>query len=120
MNATTVNFLKVRNNVDFKQAFTIKSKVGDDAPVAVDLSSATIFMKIRPALGGAAVVSLSVGSGITKTDAAAGKITVLIDSEVMETITPGKYLYDLVIVRSGVSEIVAEGYMKIKSGVTDL
>lgn len=118
MSATTVNFLSVKNNVDFYRTLTIKSKVGEAAPAAIDLTSATIFMQIKPALGGAAVVSLSVGDGITKTDPANGKISILIDSEEMKTIEPGKYIYDLVIVRSGLSEIVMQGYMKIKSGAT--
>lgn len=116
----TVNFLKVRNNVDFYRTFTLKSKDELDAVAPINLSSATLFMKLKPALGGAAVVSLAVGSGITKTDAANGKISVLIDSAVMTTITPGKYNYDLVLVRAGLSETVMEGYMKIKSGATDL
>lgn len=120
MSSTIVNFLKVKNNVDFLRTFTIKSKEGEDAAVATDLTSATIFMQIKPSLGGEAVVSLSVGSGITKTDPANGKIRVLIDSAVMETVEPGKYNYDIVIVRSGISEIVCEGYMKVKSGATEL
>lgn len=120
MSATIVNFLNVRNNVDFSRTFTIKSKDGDAAAVAIDLDSATLFMQIKPSLGGAAVASLSVGSGITKTDPANGKISVLIDSEDMKAIDPGKYNYDLVMVRSGLSEIVLQGYMKIKAGVTDL
>lgn len=120
MTPTIINFLDVRNNIDFYRSFTLKSKVGEAAPVAIDLTSATLFMKIKPSLGGAAVVSLAVGTGITKTDPANGKITVLIDSEVMETIEPGKYNYDLVIVRSGISETILRGYMKIKAGVTDL
>lgn len=120
MSATTVNFLEVKNNVDFARSLTIKTKLGSADPVVVDLSSATIFMQIKPALGGAAVASLSVGQGITKTDPANGRISILIDSEVMKTIEAGKYVYDLVIVRSGLSETVMKGYMKIKNGVTTL
>lgn len=120
MTPTIINFLDVRNNVDFYRNFTLKSKEGEAAAVAIDLTSATLFMKIKPSLGGDPVVSLAVGSGITKTDPANGKISVLIDSAVMETIEPGKYNYDLVIVRSGLSEMILRGYMKIKAGVTDL
>lgn len=116
----TVNFLKVRNNVDFYRTFTLKSKDEADVVAPIDLSSATLFMQWKPSLGGDAVVSLAVGSGISKTDAAAGKIAVLVDSEVMKTITPGKYKYDLVLVRSGLSETVMEGFLKIVEGPTEL
>ena len=120
MTPTIINFLDVRNNIDFYRNFTLKSKVGDADPVVIDLTSATLFMKIKPALGGDAVASLAVGSGITKTDPANGKISILIDSADMADIEPGKYNYDLVIVRSGLSETILRGYMKIKAGVTDL
>ncbi len=117
----TVNFLRVRNNVDFYRIFTIKSKASPSAdPVAIDLSSATLFMKWKPALGGSPVVSLAVGTGITKLDAAAGKISVLIDSADMADIAAGKYKYDLVMVRSGLSETIMEGYVKVVDGVTAL
>lgn len=117
-----VNFLKVRNNVDFYRTFTIKSKDSNNVVAPIDLSSATLFMKWRDALDAAAtpVVSLAVGTGITKVDAVEGKISILVDSEDMKAIAPGKYKYDLVMVRSGLSETIMEGYLKIVSGVTGL
>lgn len=117
-----VNFLKVRNNVDFYRTFTIKSKDSNNVVAAIDLSSATLFMKWRDALDATAtpVVSLAVGTGITKVDAVEGKISILVDSEDMKAIAPGKYKYDLVMVRSGLSETIMEGYLKIVSGVTGL
>lgn len=118
----TVNFLRVRNNVDFYRTFTLKSKDESDTVAPINLASATLFMKWKPALDLSAtpVVALAVGTGITKTDSANGKISVLVDSEVMKAIAPGKYKYDLVMVRGGISETVMEGYLKIVQGATDL
>lgn len=118
----TVNFLKVRNNVDFYRTFTLKSKDEDDVIAPINLASATLFMKWRPALDLTAtpVVSLAVGTGISKTDSANGKLSVLIDSAVMALIAPGKYKYDLVLVRAGLSETVMEGYVKVVQGATSL
>jgi len=113
----TVNFNKVRKNVDFRHVVTLT-----DGTDPINLTGATFFMDVVPKLGTPTpILSLSLGSGISLlTDGTDGKILLMVDSSVMEGKAVGSYKYDLIMVRSGVSEVVMEGNFKIKPGVTDL
>lgn len=114
---TTVNFLVLYNNVDWHRVVTLTDGAGDP----VDISTATFFMEVRPSLGGDPVLDLALGSGFSLfTNGADGKLLLHVDHLLMEAVTPGGYKYDLVMVRSGVSEIVMRGTIKVKAGVTDL
>lgn len=116
----TVHFNKVRKNVDFRKVVTLYD--GETPPAAINIAAATFFMDVVPKLGTPTpILSLSLGSGLSLlTDGSDGKLLISVDSAVMETKDVGSYKYDLIMVRSGVSETVMEGNFKIKSGVTDL
>lgn len=113
----TVNFNKVRKNVDFRYVVTMT-----DGTTAINISNATFFMDVVPKVGTATpILELSLGAGLSfYTDGTDGKLVIHVDHAVMELKVNGSYKYDLVMVRSGVSEIVMEGSFKIKSGVTDI
>ena len=114
---TTVNFLKVRNNVDFRYVVSLTD--GEDA---LDITTASFFMQVVPKLGTATVVlDLSLGDGLELfTDGTDGKLVINVDHLVMVDIPVGNYKYDLVMVRGALSEVVIEGTMKIRAGVTEL
>lgn len=116
----TVNFNKVRKNVDFRYVVTLTD--GATTPAPIDISSATFFMDVVPKIGTPTpILSLALGSGLSLfSDGTDGKLLIHVDSSVMEGKAVGSYKYDLVMVRSGVSEVVMEGNFKIKAGVTDL
>lgn len=113
----TVNFNRVRRNVDFRHVVTLT-----DGTNPIDISQATFFMDVVPKLGTPTpILELSLGSGLEfSTNGSDGKLIINVDHLVMETKASGSYKYDLVMVRSGVSEIVMEGSLKIVAGVTDI
>lgn len=116
----TVNFNKVRNNVDFRHVVTLT-----DGTDPVDVSAADFYMDVVPKIGTATpILELESTGGSPEislfTDGSDGKVVIHVDHLVMEALTPGSYKYDLVMIRSGVSEVVMEGNFKIKDGVTDL
>lgn len=119
MTPYTVNFKKVRRNIDWYQVLNLKNGAG----AALDISGATFFLDVKPKVGDApaAILSLSLGSGLSfGSDGSDGVLIILVDSEVMKLKPLGSYKYDLVIVRGGVSEVFMEGSLKIVEGVTDL
>lgn len=112
----TVNFNKVRKNVDWYQVFRLTS----DGTLPVTLVGATLKMQVRPVTGGPPVLDLSLGSGLMILDAADGRFAINVDHTLMETVPVGTYSHDLVLDRSGFSQLVWEGKAKIKPGVTDI
>lgn len=116
MSVTQVNFLKVRNNVDFR--FVIPFTNGDDP---LDLSASTFRMDVVPAAGGDPILELALGSGLAFfTDGSDGKLMIDVDKAVMKTKSPGSYKYDIVMTTGSVDVTLIEGSIKIKAGVTDV
>lgn len=114
-----VNFKKVRRNVDFYKIITFKQ----DATTPLDIGGASFKMQVKPKIGTnpAAILTLTLGDGLSLTsDGTDGKLTILVDHLVMKTKALGSYKYDLVMIRSGASEVVMEGSFKIVDGVTEL
>ena len=54
------------------------------------------------------------------TDGTDGKFAIDVQHTVMETVPVGSYKYDLVLDRSGATEVLMEGSIKIVAGVTDI
>lgn len=114
---TQVNFLKVRNNVDFRFIIPFTS----DGTNALDLSGSTFRMDVIPAAGGDPILELALGSGLSFfTDGTDGKLLINVDKAVMKLKTPGSYKYDLVMTTGAVDVVICEGSIKIKAGVTDV
>jgi len=109
---TTLN-LEAATNADWRQQFKAADANGDD----LSLSGATIRMDVRDRADNA-VLSASVGSGLTVTDAAAGEFELEIDRDTMADVTPGLYRFDLLIEKSGLALTVARGTVHVRDGVT--
>lgn len=116
----TVNFKKVRRNVDFYKIITFSINADGDP---LDIGGATFKMMVKPKIGTDPdpILTLTMGSGLSvTTDGTDGKLTILVDHTVMVTKDLGNYKYDLVMIRDGASEVVMEGSFKIVEGVTEL
>lgn len=113
-----VNFKKVRRNVDFYHVFAFKS----NSTTALNISAATFFLRVLPKTGAPTeVLDIALGTGLSfVTDGTDGKLKLLVEHTVMEAIPLGSYKYDLVMVRSTISEVIVEGSIKIVDGVTDI
>lgn len=116
---TQVNFLKVRNNVDFRYVLPFTQA---DGTTPLDLSGSTFRMDVVPKVGSTTpILSLSLGSGLAfYTDGSDGKLMIDVDKAVMKVKTPGSYKYDIVMTTGTVDVTLAEGTIKIKAGVTDV
>lgn len=87
--------------------FTVTSSAG----VPVNLTTATIAFKIVNRRSKTAVVSLSVGSGVTVTDAAAGAFSVAITASHSAN-NPGSHYYEALVTISGEVSTVASGQIE--------
>jgi len=82
----------------------------------LDLTDSAIRMQVRKTRDEDAIIDLALGSGLTLTDAAAGKFAV--DAQVFSCV-PGRYLYDIEItLTSGEVKTYVKGYFKITGDVT--
>jgi hypothetical protein len=120
MYAYKVDFNRVHNNADWWQSF----KLTTDGTTPIDLGGAIFSMTLVPKLGAATVdntfaFTMDTGLQLT-TDGSDGLFSINIDHTVMETIPPGTYKYDMILDRSGASQVLMEGVVKIIDGVTDI
>lgn len=116
MLAYQVNFLNVRNNVDWYQVFRLTT----NGTTPLDLNGVVLKMQVRSAADNSIVLDLELGDGLLMIDAADGKFAINVDHLVMKQVAPGNYKQDLVMDRSGASQIVWEGKCRVKPGVTEL
>jgi hypothetical protein len=97
----------------FKQRVITMTRNGSP----IDLTGASIAIQFRAAAKtGTLGKSISVGSGITITDAAAGIFTI---AAFTVTMAVDRYFYDVEVTISGVIETYFEGVMNVLQGVTD-
>lgn len=109
---TAIN-LEAATNTDWRQEFKVLDSAGD----ALSLSGATIRLDVRNRAG-TAVLSLSVGSGLSVTDSAAGEFELEVDRTETADIAPGLYNYDLLIEINGLALAAARGIVFFREGVT--
>lgn len=88
--------IKAVKNNDIELRFTVT----DEAGAAVNLTSATIKWQLKAGIGETALITKTTSSGITITDAAAGKFTVDIANEDTAGLDPGTYKHEAVVVDS--------------------
>jgi|WetSurMetagenome_2_1015567.scaffolds.fasta_scaffold72096_4 hypothetical protein len=87
----TVYNISVYNNDTFSGVnFTVRVNL-----VALNLTGAAIRMQVRKNRNEAAIIDLALGTGLTITDAAAGKFR--IDEQIFSGV-PGTYQYDIEII----------------------
>jgi len=103
--------LALVNNADWRQTVNVV----DAAGTVVNLTAASIQLELRKA--GTAALSLSVGNGLTVTDAAAGEFRIDVDEADMSPLK-GLYNYDVLVDIGGVRERVLYGVVSVSEGVT--
>jgi hypothetical protein len=110
---TTLN-LEAATNADWRQQFKAVDANGAD----LNLAGAAIRMDVQNRAGTSAL-SLSLGSGITVTDAAAGEFEVEVDRDTMAGVAAGVYRFDLLIEIGGLALTAARGTVHVRDGVTE-
>lgn len=91
--ATTYNISAYNNDTFPGVNFTVTVNT-----VVLNLTDATIRMQVRKSRNETPILDLALGTGLTITDAAAGKFK--IDEQIISG-TPGMYYYDIEITLSG-------------------
>ena len=91
--ASTLDLIALRGDTFDELPFTIEI---DGQPW--DISSATILMQLRSAVDGTVALALSVGSGLTITNGAAGQFKI---NQQIISIAYGNYLYDIQVTIGG-------------------
>lgn len=91
----------------------------DETDTAINLTGTTANMEIKR-LDGTLVLALSIGDGITYTNAAAGEMTITIDAADTDNLEPEyTYLYDVQWTNGSNVRTVAAGHLKIMKQITD-
>jgi len=103
--------LTLSNNADWRQTVSVT----DAAGAVVDLTAAAIQLELRAR--GVTALSLSLGNGLTITDAAAGEFRIDVDEAEMAALG-GLYEYDALVEIGGVRERVLYGSVHVRDGVT--
>ncbi len=91
----------------------------DGAPV--DITGAAVRMTVKRNLSDAdlsALITRTVGDGVTLTTPEAGIADVTITATQTATLTPAKYYWDVQVTLSGTVSTVAEGYLDVRSDVS--
>lgn len=98
-------------------SFRVVLKDENDDPI--NLTGTTADMEIKR-LDGTLVLALSIGDGITYTDAAGGEMTITIDAADTADLEPEyTYLYDVQWTNGANVRTVAAGHLKIMKQITD-
>lgn len=94
---------------------TLSDENGD----AINLTGTTADMEIKR-LDGSLVLALSIGDGITYTNAAGGEMTITIDAADTAALDPEyTYLYDVQWTNGANIRTIAAGNLKIMKQITD-
>lgn len=111
MAAVYVNNLVVNTGSTFQQTFNLEST---DNNAALNLSGYTVNSQMRKWAGASAATDF-VASIPTPLD---GKILLELTSTTTASLKAGRYVYDILITKGGVTERVVEGNVLVREGVT--
>jgi hypothetical protein len=91
----------------------------DENDAAINLTGTTANMEIKR-LDGSLVLALSIGDGITYTNAASGEMTITIDADDTAALDPEyTYSYDVQWTNGANIRTVAAGKLRIMKQITD-
>ena len=102
--------LVIHTGTDFEQTFVL----ADDSNAALNLSSYTVSSKMKRHGGSSSSVDLNA----SVSDATGGRVKLSLSDTQSYTLNPGRYYYDIVITKSGVTDRVVEGEVIVKKSVT--
>lgn len=103
--------------VDQNVRYLVERNFVDEYGTILPLTNATITAQIRKFPGGSLL--LDVSDTITITDAASGEIEMDISSETLSTLTPGKYLWDMLITYANTSRLKIAGTFTVTGTITE-
>lgn len=92
----------------------------DANSVPINLTGYTARMQVRPAPGGTLILDLTTSNGkIVITDAAQGKLKLLVEASETNSVPPGVYRYDLELQSpANVVTRYLEGQVRVKEQIT--
>lgn len=103
--------ISIEQGADFALSLTLKDGLGDP----IDATGETIEAHIRQAWDKPKIAEFS----IENSDAAVGKITLILPGADSESIAPGAFFYDVLYVNiDGVRRRIIEGACTIKPAIT--
>lgn len=112
--AATAN-ITVDESLFLEEDRPLEYTVLDEDGVAVNITGWTVTWTLRvDRATSAALITKTVGSGITLTTPASGILRVTIDSADWSTIDPGNYWMVLERTGSGTNAVLSRGYMVVK------
>lgn len=106
----TVNLI-LYTGTDFEQTFILSN---DDNESLLNLNGYTVVSKMKRHGGSSSSVNLN-GSVV---DATGGRIRVALTAAQTYSLTPGRYYYDIVLIKNGTNDRVVEGELFVKKSVT--
>ena len=110
--AVFTNNLIIYTGTDYDQIFVLAN---EDSESALNLTTYTRYAKMKR--HGSA--STSTSFSVSNTDAAAGKIKIALSASQTESLTPGRYYYDIVLKNSSGENIrVIEVEVFVKKSIT--
>jgi hypothetical protein len=112
MAAVYVSNIVVNSGADFNQTFDLEES---DSNSSLDLSDYTVSAQMRKYAGSSTATTFTT---LISSPASLGKITISLTSSQTESLKPGRYVYDVVITKSGVKTRVIEGMVLVREGVT--
>lgn len=106
-----VRNLSFDNNDDFSEIFELEQTGG--TPINLTGFAASCYMRKSPES------STFVGFGVSFLDRPAGKIEISMGSSVTSSLKPGRYVYDVLLVRpNGSKTIGVEGNVLVRAGIS--
>ena len=111
MAAVYVNNLVVNTGSTFQQTFNLEST---DTNSALDLNGYTVASQMRKWAGASTATDFS--ASIPEPNA--GKIVLELAAATTTSLKAGRYVYDILITKGGVTERVVEGNVLVREGVT--
>jgi len=98
--------------------FSLTLNMTDSAGTAFPLTPYTFRMEVRDQSDDSIIIANSADYFDEDADSTTGKLVITIANTVMDTLTPGSYVYDLQTVKSGVTETWLYGIFKVNDDIT--
>ena len=106
-----VRNIVINTSADFSENFELSESTGD--PVNLTGFIGTCHMRKNPES------SSHIGFGVSFTDRSNGKIKISMASTISSTLKPGRYVYDLMLIRPNAQKLIAvEGTVLVRVGIS--
>jgi len=106
----TVNLI-IHTGTDFEQTFVLANNSNESL---LNLTGYTLVSKMKSH----GESSSSTNLNPTVIDANGGRVRLSLASAATSNLTPGRYYYDIILIKSGINDRVVEGEIFVKKAVT--